>query len=297
MFRSVLIPIDFFASSQRVAERAALLPLTEGARLTLLHVVPKLLPREAQRRAESDAQEALSEAKERLARALPPTVKVKTAVTSGTAALEIAKQAKSLRTELIVMGRVGARAVRDLFIGSTAERVVRQAQCPVLVVRLPAHHGYQRPALALDLDEAAPAALAFALRMLPAPPPPMLLVHAYDAPFHGLIYPSLAPDEAKEYRRYYKQKAAHGFARLLAAQRAGGLPNAEGARWVLKVQYGSPRALIPKAVAKHRADLLVLGTHGRSGVAQAFLGTVAGDVLRDVPCDVLVVPPRRGRPR
>ena len=46
---------------------------------------------------------------------------------------------------------------------------------------------------------------------------------------------------------------------------------------------------------KFDADLVLLGTHGYSGVAQVFLGTVAGDILRDLRCDVLVVPPPRPR--
>jgi hypothetical protein len=75
-------------------------------------------------------------------------------------------------------------------------------------------------------------------RVLPPPRPHVGWVHAYDAPYHGLSYPSLAPEQG-------------------------------------------------------RADLLLLGTHGRAGLAHALLGTVAGDVLRDVQCDVLVVPPRR----
>ena len=50
-----------------------------------------------------------------------------------------------------------------------------------------------------------------------------------------------------------------------------------------------------KAVEKADTDLLVLGTRGFTGVAHLFLGTVAGDVLRDVACDVLVVPPRAPR--
>jgi nucleotide-binding universal stress UspA family protein len=55
--------------------------------------------------------------------------------------------------------------------------------------------------------------------------------------------------------------------------------------------------VISKAVKKADTDLLVLGTHGYSGVAHMFLGSVAGDVLRDVTCDVLVVPPRPKKPK
>jgi nucleotide-binding universal stress UspA family protein len=59
------------------------------------------------------------------------------------------------------------------------------------------------------------------------------------------------------------------------------------------VRYGDARSVIKQEVKKVDADLLLLGTHGHSGVANMFLGTVAGDVLREVRCDVLVVPPRR----
>ena len=64
--------------------------------------------------------------------------------------------------------------------------------------------------------------------------------------------------------------------------------------WRAYVRAGTPRTVIPKLVEQLHADVLVLGTRGRVGLAYAFLGTVAGDVLRDVSCDVLVVPPRRG---
>jgi nucleotide-binding universal stress UspA family protein len=56
--------------------------------------------------------------------------------------------------------------------------------------------------------------------------------------------------------------------------------------------HGSPRLVIEKAVKKADTDLLVLGTHGYASVAYLFFGTVAGDVLREVSCDVLIVPPR-----
>jgi nucleotide-binding universal stress UspA family protein len=61
------------------------------------------------------------------------------------------------------------------------------------------------------------------------------------------------------------------------------------------VRYGSARTVIEKAVKQKECDLLVLGTHGFSGVAHVFLGTVAGDVLRQVACDVLVAPPSAAR--
>ncbi len=289
MLSSVLVPIDFFPSSHRVVERAARLPLFEKARVTLLHVLPKSLPRQARRRAEEDAYEALKIASKRFSR----SVVLKTVVRTGSPAVEIAEHAQAMSAELIVMGRVGARGWRDLFIGSTAERIIRTGQLPVLVVRLPATGPYRRPVLALDLDTAAHEVLDSVLRIIPAPRPPLTLVHAYDAPFQGFIYPSLEGAEAEEYQRHYRQEAIRRLEKLLkAARRADNASALDELQWKRDIQYGSPRRVIPKVIAKRRADLLVLGTHGRSGIAQAFLGTVAGDVLRAVPCDVLVVPPR-----
>jgi nucleotide-binding universal stress UspA family protein len=71
------------------------------------------------------------------------------------------------------------------------------------------------------------------------------------------------------------------------------VPPGDAPAWRTHVRYGSPRTVIERAVEKADTDLLVLGTHGYSGVAHAFLGSIAGDVLREVACDALVVPPRK----
>lgn len=297
MFRSLLVPVDLAPGTERVVERVALLPLAEGARLALMHVVPLRLPPDARRRAEADARKALGKVAKELAGSLHESVVIEQIVESGASAAEIARVAKSLKAELVVMGRGGGRAFRDAFLGSTAERVIRQARRPVLVVRAQARSPYRRPLLALDFDQAAQGALAWLLRLVEPERARMSLVHAYDIPFDGQIYPSLPSSRASEYRRHYRQQLLERVRSLLASAQSRPKPSSAPERpipWKPYVRYGSPRTVIPQAVAKARADLLVLGTHGYSGVAQAFLGTVAGDVLREASCDVLVVPPRRG---
>jgi nucleotide-binding universal stress UspA family protein len=294
ILRSVLISIDLAPGSERVAGRAALLPLAGDARLTLLHVVPKRLPREARRRAEDDARKALELEAKRLSRMLPRSAVVQQAVKAGAPAAEIARHAGAVKAELVVMGRGGGRPVRDAFLGSTAERVIRQGQLPVLVVRRPPRTPYRQPAIALALDEAAHDVLALLLRVIPPPRPQVALIHAYDAPLEGAIYPSLSAEEAEVHRRYYRGKARQELALLLATLLAEAkIPPRAAPSWRTHVRHGPPRSVIERTVKTTGADLLVLGTHGYSGVAHAFLGTVAGDVLREVRCDVLVVPPRR----
>jgi nucleotide-binding universal stress UspA family protein len=200
------------------------------------------------------------------------------------------------KAELIVMGRGGGRALRDAFLGSTAERVLRQGQLPVLVVRLPPRAAYRRPALALDLDAPARDAVGLMLRIIRPPRRRVAIIHAFGDPYRGLRYSSLSEDEAAERLDERQLEPSQALEKLLATSlaRAKVLPQ-EAPVWTTHLRHGSPRTVIRKAVKKGETDLLVLGTHGRSGIARMFLGTVAGDVLRGVACDVLVVPPRAPR--
>jgi nucleotide-binding universal stress UspA family protein len=294
MLRALLIALDLSPVDGRVVGRAGLLPLAEDARVTLVHVVAKKLSASDQQRAERDAQKALKAQAVELTRALPPGVTVRCVIKLGAAATAIVDCAKSVKAELIVMGRGGGRIIADEFIGSTAERVLRGGQVPVLVVRLPPKSPYQRSALALDIDEAAPAAIALIERVLSAARAPATIIHAVDPPYHGLFYPSQSAEDAHAYRDHYRRKALSEITRLLARARGhtGATPG-DATQWKTHVRCGSPRSVIRKAVKRGRVDLLVLGTRGRSGLSHAFLGSVAGDVLRAVTCDVLVISPRR----
>jgi nucleotide-binding universal stress UspA family protein len=271
------------------------LPIATGATVTLAHVVPGSLPARARREAEKDARGALVSEVLHAAKVLRPDVTIRHTVTVGVPAQEIGALASRLKADLTVMGRGGGRPLRDSLLGSTAERVARQARTPVLVVRLPARGPYRRPALGLDIDDAAEAVLGMLFRVLPGPRRRFTVVHAHDPPYLGLVYASLSFDETAKVERQLRHTAAVHLDELVA--RAMPDPSDAGdERPVFKmyIRHGDPRTVIKGAVKKLDTDLLLLGTRGYTAAAQLFLGTVAGDVLRDVRCDVLVVPP--GRP-
>lgn len=294
--RSVLVPVDLKPASERVLGRVALLPLADDARVTLLHVVPASFSPKEQRSAARDAARALTALARQLRARVPGKIHVDLLVKPGVAAREIARAASSVGAELIVMGRGEGHALRDVLLGSTAERVVRQAKLPVLVVRLPPRRRYARPALALDLDEAAPEAVRLLLRVLPPPRPPVEVIHAYDIPYYGLIYPSLSQDEAERHKAEQRAAATHALAQLLAAALVNaGLRPEDGPVWKTHVRHGPAQTVVDKAVRSAESDLLVLGTHGHSGAAYMLLGTVAGELLRAAKCDVLMVPPALDR--
>jgi nucleotide-binding universal stress UspA family protein len=289
-FRSVLISVDLTPGADRILARLALLPLSDDAQVTLLHVVPSGLSFQEERSATRDAKRALASEAQHLRESLPRTVGIATQVKVGSPAKEIAACGRSSKAELIVMGRGGGRPVRDALLGSTAERVLRQSKLPVLVVRIPARAAYRRPALALDFDEAARGAVRMLLRAVPAPRPRVTVVHAFHAPYQSLSYPSLADEYAKERIAKLQLESSQKLAALIAAAGDKKASSAE-LDWKGHVRHGFPQAVIEKAVEHEETDLLVLGTQGHAGLAHVFLGTVAGDVLREVKCDVLVVPP------
>lgn len=293
MLRSLLVAVDLSAISDRVIARVAQLPLAADARITLLHVVSNGLPAHARRSAARDANKVLRDQVASLAEALPSTVEIGHRVEVGAPAAEVIACARSVRAKLVVMGRGGGRAIRDIFLGSTAERVVRQTKLPVLVVRLRPRSRYRRPVLAVDLDRVAHDVLGALLRMVPSPRPAVTVIHAYNVPYEGLVYPSLTMDDAAESREYYRDKARRELSKLLASSLdEHGVAAKDIPAFAIHAEAGSARSVVEKTVKKVDADLVVLGTHGYAGLAYAFLGTVAGDVLRHVACDVLVVPPR-----
>ncbi|NOJ93638.1 universal stress protein [Corallococcus coralloides] len=293
ILRSLLVPIDLTPASDRVIGRLARLPLAEGALVTLVHVVPGgFVPRD-QHDAERDAMQALQVEARHLTASLPAATRLQSVVKVGGAAHEITELARAQAADLIVMGRGGGRALRDMFLGSTAERVMRTAKRPVLAVRLPPRAAYHRPAMAIDLDESASRVFSWLLRLLPPPRPQVEAIHAFESPYEGLVYRSLSEDEAEERRAELRRAASVKLGGLLTTALADARVPAKDAPWRVHVRHGAPRRVVTKAVKQGDADLLALGTHGYSGLAHAFLGSVAGDLLRDVGCDVLVVPPTR----
>jgi len=295
-FHSVLVPVDLTPITDRVLGRLALLRLADAARVTLLHVVPQSLPAAEQRRATRDAQRALAEEVRHVRRLLPKTANVEPLLRLGTAATEIGACASQARAELIVMGRSGGSPLRDAFLGSTAERVIRQARLPVLAVRSAARAGYRRPALALDLEPSAEAVIRLMLRVLPAERPVVDVIHAVAAPYGRLIYPSVHAAAVEEMKGELRAQATHELKKLLATSLGGaGVEPRHAPSWRTHVRCGSPRMLVQNVMKRAETDLLVLGSRGYSGAAYVFLGTVAGDLLRAADCDVLVVPPAARR--
>ncbi|MBL8949342.1 MAG: universal stress protein [Myxococcaceae bacterium] len=293
--KTVLVALDLTAASDRLVGRVAELPLAARATVVLLHVVPGGLSARDRTLAKADARARLQAEVRALAGRLPPGTRITRRVAVGSPAAKICEAAASAGAQLVVTGR-GSETVSDVFLGSTAERVTRQSALPVLVVRLRPRGPYSRPALALELDDAARGATAALLDVLAPPRGAVLVVHACDVPYVGRVYPRLESGQAIAYVEREQRRAGSRLAKLLGAVMASrSVPPAETPAWRPVLADGPARTAILETARRERVDLLVLGTRGSSLLGRALLGTVAGDVLRAATCDVLVVPPRRTR--
>lgn len=129
--QTILHPTDFSERSGYAFETALALARDYGARLLLLHVTTP--PRDAPK---EEYQQALQEK----LRWLHPTetpVAVEARLIEGDAATEILRVAEDGTCDLIVMGTHGRKGASGQAIGSVAEKVIGNAPCPVIVVRVP----------------------------------------------------------------------------------------------------------------------------------------------------------------
>ena len=140
--KTILVPIDFSATSKKAFQYALRLAEQFGCEIVLLHVVEPVeaiagtpLAVDIFAQPEEDTTAAEAELACLAASSRNRRISFKSAVRTGHAPNEITKAAKDLDVDLIVIATHGYTSWRHLCIGSTAERVVRTAPCPVLVVR------------------------------------------------------------------------------------------------------------------------------------------------------------------
>lgn len=144
--KEVLVPVDFSEPSRKSIQYAVVFAQQFGARLTLLHVVEPLsyppdfavvplLPPDAE-----DARiRELTRQLQQLAEKLGPGIETQPVVTSGRPWQGITEYAAANNTDLIIVSTHGYTGIKHVLLGSVAEKIVRHAPCPVLVVRAEEH--------------------------------------------------------------------------------------------------------------------------------------------------------------
>jgi nucleotide-binding universal stress UspA family protein len=277
--KPILVTTDLSERSDRAIERAFLLAGPTGAEVVVLSVVDDGLA------AGQGGADMVAAVRDRLAShiaalAVARDVTHRIEIGQGQAYREILRVAAAIDPAVIVMGLHRETMVLDLLRGTTVARVTRGGVWPVLIVRDHPDRAYVRAIVAVDFSDAARRALR-AARML-APHAERTLLHAYTIPFQGYIAVGGEPGAilSSPEGRAADAEARRDMAAFMAEM--GPEPNPP------VIAEGGFLAVLHRARAELKPDLVALGQHSRSGLFRALIGSAAEELLRDPPCDLLI---------
>lgn len=277
---------DFSSRSQRALRRAGMLASQFGAELTLVHVVDDDQPTNIVDLERREGDKFLNEQIASLAELRG--VRCHAVTTTGEAFEGVLRTAKDVACDLIVMGSHRKQVLRDVFIGTTIERVIRTGSFPVLMVNKPADFRYNRIVATVDLSDASARAVQAAQGLHLLDEGDITLLHAFLAPAQGKMYVANASKEQID--AYVAEERAQAGGELAAFVTKHAL---DVGGWRRRLAAGEPFGVIERLVAEEEPDLLIVGTHGRSALLKTLIGSVAEEVLRRLDVDILAVPPAR----
>jgi nucleotide-binding universal stress UspA family protein len=284
----ILHPTDFSEPARRALNLAGSLAHREGAHLVVLHVTNPLT--DAANLLLGDP--SLERQRQRLEQLQleAPGIPFEAKLAFGGAAAEILKTARETGCDLIVMGTQGRKGLGRLIMGSVAEQVVRNAPCPVVTVNSPSREpapeaeapsGAAAPIRTVlhptDFSEPCAEAFRVACELARDQSARLTVVHVVVAPPVGTIKQPMPPPLPEDPRGKLEE-----LFRLAQA-------SAPGLQADYRVEKGDAAPRIVGAAQETRCDLIVMGTHGRTGLGRALMGSVAEQVLRTAPCPVVTV--------
>jgi nucleotide-binding universal stress UspA family protein len=285
MFDRILFPTDGSDGANAVLDHVLDLADAHDATLHILSVADTTHDSVTRVRGEivdvleREGEEIVEEA---AARAEARGVSVLTDVIQGGVPATITAYAEEYDIDLVAMPTRGRTGVKRLLLGSTAERVVRSSTAPVLTVRPDdaVRYPYRSVLVPTDGSEAATAALDRAIALATEADATLHLLSVVEATPPGLDV------QSEMYRDQLRSRAEEIVEDAAATAESAGVESISRA---VELDTSVDRA-IGSYVDDNGVDLVVMGTHGRTGLERYLLGSVAERTVRTAPVPVLSVP-------
>jgi nucleotide-binding universal stress UspA family protein len=291
--RRILYATDLSPTSEAAWNEARRLGRLFDAEIVVVHAVapPLVLPQEGYFPAQlydEMAEAVRRRAQEGLDRLLAGVagsgLKVRIRLVDGSPAQCILEAVTAESADLLVVGTHGRRGLQRALLGSVADRLVRQAPCPVLTVPPLAggvtHEAIRRICFATDFSPSSRAAWPWAVALAQAANAEVDLVHVT---FEPVADRHLSPDSIARMVRALDEQGPHDVERFLERSE---LPRD---RIRVHLTHGVAGEQIVHQARERAADIIVMGTHGWSGVVRWMLGSVASHVIQMATCPVLTV--------
>ena len=265
---TIIVASDLTARSDRATDRALLLSKEWGVPLVLLHVLEGEWSDAALGERAAEALETILESDASQAEVI---------VQRGEVQREIMRLAEERSAALIVTGVARFNNVRDFILGTAVDHLVRHSSVPVLVVKRRARRPYRRILVATDFSPSSELALRAAAELFPQAS--LTLWHNCHASYEAWL-------NEEETAAAARREAEEEMRRFVAA---AGIADDVRRSLQTVIATGELQDSAGRAIREGEFDLLVLGTHGRSGFVHATMGSRATELLNNVTCDALMV--------
>ena len=219
-------------------------------------------------------------------------VTAETVINVGNPSQSIVEIGRKSDSDVIILGTRGISGLEHLFMGSTAERVMRTAPCPVLAVPeagspdvmsptqlLEPASPYQHIVLPVDFSDCSLDALEYAIQVTKKFKAKLTILHVLEPDSFGLDFTLRQVEE----RHLMREGAESWLSELKSSLQA------QDIEVTCHVLGGAPKESIHSWAQKESCDLMIMGTHGRKGLSLVACGSVAEYVLRHVRCPILTV--------
>lgn len=279
-YRKILVAVDSSESSRNALHQAFKLANEEKCWITVTSVVPPyegeietLGVKDIRASLRKPCDDALAEV-EKIART--ERMLVKTVCEEGEVHERIVDLADAENCDVIVMGRRGLRRIERALIGSITARVIGHTQRDVLVVPNGTVVGWKKIVFATDGSKYSAAAAEKAISFAQAYGGELRIVSVADVPAE---FYAEAPKAVEDLVR-----KARGFVANVKKQ-----AEAAGVKAETFVGEAEAYEAITNLAKEQKADMIIIGSHGRTGLRRLLMGSVAEKVIGYTPCPVLVV--------
>lgn len=291
--KRILVGIDYSDCCENAVREAARIANWNNGKLICLHVFDEEILEEFQHYESFDQTAVMDEAKRRLERFVADQLgaghDIDCVVRVGHPFKELLHGVSDWEADLLVLGSRGFNQKDARRTGVFASRCIRKAPVPVLLVRKHQRDPFNRIVACVDFSKTSRRAIEHALAVAEQGTGKLELLHVYLSPIlaasdsYGLG-PILPAIDSSETQRILEKKLGD-----LADHYSNDFPDVE---ITATVREG---VSIPATVIEHlddiEADLVVLGTRGRTGLKSLLMGTTAEKLIHETPCSALAIKP------
>ncbi|MDA0814338.1 MAG: universal stress protein [Verrucomicrobia bacterium] len=291
--KRILVGIDYSDCSENALCEAARLANQSDGKLICLHVFDDEVLEEFQRYESFDRPAVIEEAQRRLetfvADKLGAGHDIECVVRVGHPFKELLHGVSDWKADLLVLGSRGFNQRDERRTGVFASRCIRKAPVAVMLVRKHQRDPFTRVVACVDFSATSDRAIVHALEIAEQSGSKLELLHVFMSPLmiasdaYG-FGPTLPPIDTAETKRILEDRL-----NSLADRLGADFPKVE---ITTQVQEGASIArTIVERLEECGADLVVLGTRGRTGLKSLLMGTTAEKLIHETPCSALAIKP------